>query len=264
MISALAVLCVRNEAVHIRRCLDDLIASGLEVRLIDNGSSDSTREIAQSYLGSGLLGIDDLPWEGAFSLTDQLAAKRRIIAQSRHDWILHCDADEWLISPTDGQPLIEGLAAADAAGFTYVNFHEAVFVPLPGEDFEREDYAKHMTTYYFFQPYYPRLNRAWRRDAGLENGSTGGHMLSGDQLTRYPTDFILRHYIVLSQDHARRKYLGRRFSDEDRSKGWHGSRVTTTEDNLTLRPLPQLRRLSDPASRNFDLSHPVARHFWEW
>ena len=264
MISALAITCVRNEVLHICRCLDSLISSGLEVRLIDHGSTDGTREIAESYLGRGLVAIDDLPWEGSFSLTDQLNAKQKIAVASKHDWILHCDADEWLVSTTEGQSLIDGLAEANEAGFNCVNFHEIVFIPLPGENYEQEDYAKQMNTYYFFQPSYPRLNRAWRRDSGLDNRQSGGHHLSGEHLKRYPIDFVLRHYIALSQEHVRRKYVGRCFSDVDRVKGWHGNRVTITEENLILNDAPPLRRLSDPSSCDFDFSHPVRQHFWEW
>jgi glycosyltransferase involved in cell wall biosynthesis len=250
--------------LHIRRCLTDLISSGCEVHLIDNGSTDGTREIAESYLGKGLLAIDDLPWEGSFSLTNQLDLKRTIADDSGHDWILHCDADEWLVSPSEGQSLVDGLTDADEAGFNCVNFHEIVFMPLPGESFEHEDYAKQMTTYYFFQPSYPRLNRAWRRDSGLDNSQSGGHHLSGGRMKRFQRDFFLRHYIVLSQEHARRKYVGRCFSNVDRVKGWHGNRVTITEENLTFKHAPPLRRLSDPSSCEFDFSQPVRQHFWEW
>jgi len=264
MVSALAVVCVRNEAVHIRRCLNDLISSGLEVHVIDNHSTDGTREIAESYLGNGVIAIDDLPWGGSFSLSDQLSAKRQIIAKSGHDWILHCDADEWLVNPTANKSLIEGMTAADKAGFNCINFHELVFIPLPGEDFETIDYAQHMGTYYFFQPSYPRLNRAWRRDIGLDNSASGGHLLSGERVKLYPTNFILRHYIALSEKHARRKYIGRNFSNADVCKGWHGNRLNIDEGNLSFKLSPYLRHLPTPSTQEFDLSCPVTQHFWEW
>ena len=264
MVSALAIVCARNEAVHMRRCLTDLIGAGLEVRLIDNGSTDGTREIAERFLGCGLLAIDDLPWTGSFSLTDQLSAKRRIVEAVPHDWIVHADADEWLMSPVEGQSLSEGLSVADAAGATYVNFHELVFTPLPGENFWFEDYAQRMLTYYFFQPYYPRLNRAWRRLGDFTAAASGGHILEGEGLQRHSVDFLLRHYIVLSEAHACAKYVGRRFSDEDRAKGWHGNRLAISPEDLKLKPIPELRRLAHADARDFDLSRPITSHFWQW
>jgi glycosyltransferase involved in cell wall biosynthesis len=265
MIKALAVVCVRNEAIHIRRCLEHLIGSGLEVYLIDNESTDGTREIAGEFLGRGLIEIEDLPWTMEFSLSDQLRAKQRVFGASDHEWLVHADADEWLCSPIEGQSLLDGLNAADERGYTCVNFHEMVFIPLPGEDFYSEDYASRMSTYYFFEPSYPRLNRAWRRRAKVDNLKSGGHILLGKRLKRSPLDFILRHYIVLSKDHAHAKYVGRRVSDEDRARGWHGNRLAITPKNLKVKPIPELQRLEDPAIHHrFDLSQPVKKHFWEW
>jgi glycosyltransferase involved in cell wall biosynthesis len=266
MLRALAVVCVRNEAIHIRRCLKHLIGSGLEVHLIDNESTDDTREIAKEFLGRGLIGIDLLPWRQEFSLLDQLHAKQRVFEASDHDWLVHADADEWLCSPYPGQSLLEGLAAADEAGYDCVNFHEIVFVPLPGEDFYAADYAARMSTYYFFQPSYPRLNRAWCRRIKVTNLGFGGHLLEGEETRCSPVDFLLRHYIVLSEVHARAKYLDRRFSEEELRKGWHGNRWNITLDNLRVKLIPELRRLAgNPASQtSFDLSAPVTRHFWEW
>jgi hypothetical protein len=43
-----------------------------------------------------------------------------------------------------------------------------VFVPLPGEDFYGHDYASRMSTYYFFQPHYPRLIRAVGAELGFD------------------------------------------------------------------------------------------------
>lgn len=264
MVRALAIVCFRNEAVHIRRCLSDLINSGLDVVAIDNASTDDSRAIASEFLGKGLLRIDTLAWAGSFSLTDQLRAKGNVIASSDHDWIVHADADEWLCSSAAGQSLIEGINEADAAGFTAINFHELVFVPLPNEDYCAPDYAQKMTTYYFFQPGYPRLNRAWKRTANLDSFASGGHNLSGPGFKLFENDFMLRHYIVLSEEHARAKYVGRTFSDEDRSRGWHGNRVLITAENLRVTSRPWLKKLPHPSSQDFDLSEPTTMHFWQW
>ena len=265
MVSILAIVCARNEAVHIERCLIDLIASGCDVILIDNGSIDETVSRAEPFIGRGLLRIEHLPWHGRFSLSDQLRAKKSVIQSSTHDWIVHADADEWLVSPTPGQSLGDAISTAHGAGYNLVNFHECVFIPKPGEDFAHRHYSAQMKDYYFFQPKYPRLNRAWRRDAALENTNSGGHILSGAALRKSPHDLILRHYIVLSQEQGYAKYIGRSFSDEDVDRGWHGNRRIITEANLRLRPHTSMRHLGNPCRHDcFDLSEPLSNHFWEW
>ena len=192
-------------------------------------------------------------------------APSREFAACDYDWVIHCDADEWLCSPLQDQSLLDGLTHADAAGFTCVNFHELVFVALPGESFEHEDYFAQMQSYFFFQPSYPRLERAWSRRAGLNSFSSGSHTLDGTEKRRYPLDFILRHYICLSDRHGSEKYLGRRFSSEDREHRWHGNRLRITAKNLRVKPIPELKSLADPAGTGpFDLNFPVKQHFWEW
>jgi glycosyltransferase involved in cell wall biosynthesis len=264
MIKALAIIAVRNEEIHIYRCLSDLISSGLDVILIDNESTDRTCDIASYFLGRGLLSIKTLPWKGAFSLSDILHAKQNIIASAYHDWIIHCDVDEWLCTPSPGQSLIEGIIEADASGSTCINFHEIVFIPMTGEDFYIDDYSSRMHTYYFFQPYYHRLNRAWKRTANLTNFESGGHILKGDSLKIFPRDFFLRHYIILSEEHALRKYGSRRYSEEGLKKGWHNNRVTIKPERLKVKKIPELKYLSDLQNPSYDLSNPLTKHFWDW
>ena len=90
----LAVVCARNEVQQIDRCLGWLISQGFEVVLVDHASSDGTRERAEAFLGQGLLRIEQLDWEGHFSLSAQLRCKQQILASARHDWVAHFDADE--------------------------------------------------------------------------------------------------------------------------------------------------------------------------
>jgi glycosyltransferase involved in cell wall biosynthesis len=264
MVSAVAILCTRNEELHIRRCLACLIDEGLDIVMIDNDSSDRTRAYAAEFLGRGLLSIESLPWRRAFSLSDQLASKAEMIKETPHDWIVHVDADEWLSSSTPGQTLMEGLVAADAAGANCINFDEFVFTPPRGESVEVDDYHHHLLAYYFFQPAYPRLLRAWRKDAALDNQTHAGHNLSGPNISRFPKDFILRHYIVLSEAQARTKYVGRKFSPEDISRGWHGNRTIIRAENMILPPREKLNILADWTSKSFSKEPVHKTHFWQW
>src|SRR5579863_1730355 len=132
MTTAVAIVTVRNESIHIRRCLRDLIHDGIDVILIDHDSTDDTAAKAREFLGKGLLAVERLPWMGVYSLPDILAAKRSLIQSVGHDWVIHADADEWLSAPEEDMRLIDGIAAADGAGFNCINFNEFVFIPDDG------------------------------------------------------------------------------------------------------------------------------------
>jgi hypothetical protein len=246
-----------------RYTLADLIGEGLDVVLIDHDSTDRTVAIARTFTGRGLLDIERLPWTGRFSLTEQLEAKWRVIERLAHDWIVHVDADEWLSAPAAGQTLLEGLQAADAAGYNCVNFNEFVFVPRHGDDLSGTDYRRRVTRYYLYQPYYPCLLRAWKNRAGLDNRACGGHLLSS-HARRFPQDFPMRHYIFLSEAGAASKYLARAFDEREIAHGWHGDKVRATRETLRFPDDARMHILPDWTSKEFDLSHPLREHFWEW
>ncbi len=261
---AVAIMCARNEEVHLPYALPDLIREGLDVVLIDHDSTDCTAAIAGQFIGHGLLAIERLPWKGYFSLTEQLEAKRRIIERLDHDWIVHVDADEWLSAPHEMQTLSAGLEVADSAGYNCVHFNEFVFLPRPGEDFTGTDYRRRLTRYYFHRPRYPFLLRAWKRSAGLDNRDDAGHFLQPGARW-FAQDFPLRHYIFLSEAQAQSKYLTRKFDEDEVARGWHSNRLRATkEENLRFPQDDRMATLPAWDSKQFDTSKSVKEHYWEW
>jgi len=263
MLNVVAIVCARNEALHVQRCIRDFCMQGIEVILIDNGSSDETLELARPFLGHGLQSIQQLPWDGAFSLSRQLALKASVAAASRAEWIIHADPDEWLVPSPDHQSLLSGIEAAHRTGYNCINFKEFVFLPA-GDDFAHPNYAAMMKHYYYFAPSHPRLMRAWKRGDGLTNQLFGGHVLAGGDIRLSPNDFFLRHYIILSQEHGRAKYCNRIFSGDELEKGWHGNRVNITSEKLVVPRSDAIKSLPFAASQDFDMSMPVEKHYWEW
>jgi hypothetical protein len=151
------------------------------------------------------------------------------------------------------------------AVITAINFDEFVFLPEPGKDYFNRNYYCEMLQYYFFEPYGNRLNRAWKKDARITNCNSGGHRLSGATLKFPPFNHLLRHYIVLSAEHAKKKYLHRTFDINEIEKGWHGNRLNFTYENLELPDESQfLFRLGKYDSRPLFKENPSKRHFWEW
>lgn len=260
--SVLAVMAARNESGYIDHALARVIEDGMEVVLIDHASRDGTREIAERYLGGGLLRIVDQPWEGVFDLAEQLRWKEEVIATARHDWIVNVAPDEWLRCAPDAT-LAEFLEREVRPTADVVDFVEYVFLPPVGVDLYGEDVRRLATDYYCFVPAPLRLMRAWRN--GTVDGlvESAGHRFRGvDRGAIHPEPQALRHYIGLSWTQAIAKRADREYPPEAVARGWHVNRL----DMRAARPVvdhPALRRVDPWWTRDLDASAPMRHHFWE-
>lgn len=77
----------KNEEKNIARCLACLKPTGLEIVVVDTGSSDRTREIALQYTDK----VYDFAWCDDFA-----AAKNYAIDRATNDWVLVLDSDEFV------------------------------------------------------------------------------------------------------------------------------------------------------------------------
>ena len=257
-----AILCVRNEERHLDITLAQLASCGIQLAMIDHDSTDGTRAICDKYR-KHIVYQARLPYTGAFSLSDQIAAKARAMRAISSDWFIHQDADEILQSPRPGETLREGIERSAREGFNVINFDEFVFIPGgPEEDFAHRDFYREMLSYYFFAPQPRRLMRAWRNDPDTAQVG-GGHRLRVKNLLLCPENFILRHYVCLSAVDIRRKYASRVYATEDIDKGWHGNRRNIDFDRISLPGEEGLKRLQGADDKLFDKSRPWKNHFWE-
>jgi len=269
MLSICAVIAVRNEELYLPVLLPMLAAQSIDVAIIDHQSTDSSRRICSEHNGNPVVLMMTLEYEGVYSQTKQLEAKRLVYSRLPHEWVVHQDADEILEDAGPGRSLRNAIEEADRLGYNALNFDEFVFLPEPEADYRGTDFYHSMLRYYFFEPQKNRLNRAWRRDLAVDNLQTGGHVLGGEGLRLFPENHNLRHYIMLSYEHGKSKYLHRRFGEEDLQRGWHGGpfgdRLNFTDRNLQLPAAsPYLFQLEKGDSRAFRRDVPTQRHYWLW
>ena len=270
----LAIVCVRNEAIQIRRCLRHLISHGVDVILLNHASTDQSIDLARQFLGQGLLKIEYLPWTGFFNLSDQLQAKSKLFESYKnvYDWVAHFDADEEIVVRPSYSCLLDAVHDADRQGFNCLNFNEFVMMPPPktSDLFSKEEFDGGHLDYYFFQNRYPRLMRVWKNNLNFNNVNAGGHRLQGENLKIFPVDFALKHYIILSRKHALVKYSKRSFSPEELSRGWHNNRININSDAInsyfdgTMCCDNRLFSLPSHDSCFFETKYPQSLHFWEW
>lgn len=80
---------VKNESENLKRCLDSVKFIADEIIVVDTGSIDNTKEIAQGYGAT----VYDFVWNNNFS-----DARNYALKQSTGDWNLVLDADEYIIN----------------------------------------------------------------------------------------------------------------------------------------------------------------------
>jgi glycosyltransferase involved in cell wall biosynthesis len=261
----IAVLGVRNESMVLPHTLRRLISERIPFVVLDNESSDGTRELVLSEeFRPWLMSLTSLPFSGSFNLAEQLAAKEGLISTLNADWVIHLDADEVLQSPVAGEGLLDAIARVDRAGYNVINFDEFVFLPTEVAFDSCAQGFQPMLSYYFFEPAPHRLMRAWKRSTGFSGRDSGGHRLSGEGIRILPQNFNLRHYIFRDQQHAFSKYANRVFAEDDLARGWHGNRVNQPEERFRFPLADELEHLEWPGSGAFSRSRPRQTHFWQW
>lgn len=77
----------RNEEKYIETCLKHLKPLGMEIVVVDTGSSDSTKQIATKYTSK----VYDFKWINDFSAARNFAADK-----ASNSWILSLDCDEYI------------------------------------------------------------------------------------------------------------------------------------------------------------------------
>ena len=263
-LSICAVIAARNEFHYLRLLLPELASQKIDVVILDNESSDESCSLYQQLKGDPIVEVVSMPYDGSFSLLDQLGYKNEMILDLKYDWYIHQHADE-LLHHREYHSLRKAIEEAHLSGHNCLNFDEFVFIPEPDVEYEESDFYGKMLRYYFFEPAPNRLNRVFKKIENLDLISQAGHRLSGDNLKIYPVNHVLRHYITLSQAHILNKYLQRVFDARDVARGWHSNRRQFTATKLVLPThSPVLNKWNPANPSRWDRSSPQRLHFWDW
>lgn len=232
--TALAIMPAYNEADVIFHAIGDLISQGVDVHLIDHGSTDGTREAAEPWLGRGLVRIERFPEDSGFPernlremvWRDILRRVSEVASAAETDWCLFVNADEFRETPWTDMTLAEGLGRVGELGFTAVNFELLNFRPTEGDAFRPgDDVREHLLHFEGAGRFDVVQIKAWKRQPDpVDLVERGGHDVRFPGRRVFPVPFLLRHYPIRGTEHGRRKVLTERlgrFAAEERSDGWH-------------------------------------------
>ena len=87
MIPVSVCIIAKNDEKNIEKCLPRLHKHPLEIIVVDTGSTDRTRQLAEKYADQVL----DFPWCDDFA-----KARNFAISQAANDWVLMIDCDEFV------------------------------------------------------------------------------------------------------------------------------------------------------------------------
>src|SRR6186713_1337421 len=126
-----ALIATFNEGDIIAPVLQHLISEGIDVYLLDDGSTDDTVRQAAPFLNRGLIEIEHraAPGGSEFSWTSILARKEELAGALNADWFIHHDADEFRETPWPSVRLREGIEVVDRLGYSAIDFEVLTFPP---------------------------------------------------------------------------------------------------------------------------------------
>jgi len=261
-LTVVAIVAAYNEADIIDQVVRDLITQGVQVYLLDDGSTDGTVEAVEHYVGSGVVGIERLEHgegdAGARFYWERILFRKAQIAQHIDaTWFIHHDADEFRESPWFGVPLREAIAQVDRLGFNAIDAASFDFWPVDDSFGPGVDVRVALPYYSRARPFDKLQVRCWKKtDALVDLASTGGHDVQFPGRMVFPQRFILRHYPIRSQSHGDRKVFEQRLSrflPEELKRGWHLQYAEMSEGTSFIRD-PSTLTLYDPLAVRTDLA----------
>jgi len=261
LMKIVAILATYNEERFVRNCIRNLVSQGASIYLIDNDSTDATVPIAVEAAGNALIGMESFPRDGVYTWKPILEQKEQIANSSGADWFMHVDADEIHLPPLGSPTLAHAFREAEKAGYNAVNFIEFTFMPVAeSPNHDHDNYLDAIRWYYPFRPFEARLTRAWKQqDSGVELAWSGGHQVRFPGLNIDRRSFRMKHYIFISVDQLRRKYIQRRYDASEVRNGWHGWRANLKGKKIVLSAASQLRRTT--SDDDLDASDPRTTHY---
>ena len=198
---------VHNDEDVIEEVLEYLISQGIEIVIVDNGSTDNTFKLCQKFLDKGVLEIfkyssDTFIAELIFRMLYDLALKYS------PDWVILNASDEFLESGIQKMTLKDRITQADKEGYNLIQFDRFDFF-MTNNDEENSSIRKKLR-YYSYQGDY--VYRAWKFMPSVRIGDVAGHypIFPNEEGYRiFPEKFVMRHYPFRDDMQSKKKVESR-------------------------------------------------------
>jgi glycosyltransferase involved in cell wall biosynthesis len=128
-----ATLLIRDEVDVAAAMIEHTFAQGAEfIVATDNGSVDGTRDVLEAYSRTGRLILIDEPGND-YRQGEWVSRMARVAAEQGADWVIHLDADEFVV-PYDRSKTLYDVLASQGDEVTVVQSRRRNVRRAPGDD----------------------------------------------------------------------------------------------------------------------------------
>lgn len=231
-LTVLAIITLYNESDIIERNVKYLVKQGIDVHIIDNWSTDGSykkvKKLTTLYKGLTLERFPTTKAPRYYEWKKILTYIENIAHNSKHDWIIHYDSDEFREAPWPETSLYEGIKFVDSLGFNILDFTvlNYRFTKSTNNFSSKVDPLKYFKYCEFANhPAHFIQVKAWKNtNQKVKLAKSGGHDVDFKGKHSFPLKFLINHYPLRSSKQARKKLFEDRFprfSPKEVKSGWH-------------------------------------------
>ncbi len=249
------MLPVFNDEDIIQEVIEHLLSQGINLVVLDNGSTDKTYEICKKFVGKGVLQLnqyksDHYDWSTILRMLYDMALRES------PDWVLRSDSDEFLESGMKNITLKQAIEKVESKGYNLIQFDTFDFFMTDDDNNNAKSVRKRLRYYSWTADF---DYRAWKVVPGIRVEDAGGHYPIFPQEVKYriyPKKFVERHYKFRSQSQWEKNLKDRlpRIKDTAESKiGWHDHyKKIMKYDNALIVDSKNLTRYNEDGKWNLE------------
>ena len=197
------MLPVYNDEDIIQEVIENMIKNGIELVILDNGSTDNSYKYCESFIEKGVLELRRFTSD-TFKIELVLRMLYDMAIKQSPDWVIVVASDEILESGTKNLPLNEAIKKADSQGYNMIQFDRFDFFMT--DDDKSVKLIKEKMKYYSYQGDF--VYRSWKYFQGIKIGDVAGHypiFPNGKGYKISPKKFVMRHYPFRTKDQSKKK-----------------------------------------------------------
>jgi len=202
------MLPVYNEQDMVGEVIEHLLSEGLDLVVLDNGSTDGSYEVCKKFAEKGLVTLEQYS-SSSFNWPLLLRMLYDMALKKNPDWLVRSGQDEFLESGISNVSLKEAIVKEDEKGCNLIQFDVFEFFMTDADNLQAKSTRERF-------PYYSWQNedqyRAWKYHPGIRVEDAGGHYPIFPRHIKYKIanrKFVHRHYRYRNKQQAIKNHLDR-------------------------------------------------------